>query len=127
MGRVFLIPVLLAGLGASGCTVTEQRAGGGAAIGAGTGALIGALTTGRPGGALAGAAIGGATGAIVGAATTPAPGYGRPVRPVYVQHVRERPIYVEEEVELAPVCRTRVDRFSDGFGDVEVRRSRVCR
>jgi osmotically inducible lipoprotein OsmB len=44
---------------------------GGAAIGAGTGALVGGLATGRAGGALAGAAIGGVGGALIGNATTP--------------------------------------------------------
>lgn len=40
----------------------------GGAIGAGTGAVVGAATGGSP---LAGAAIGGIGGAVVGAATTP--------------------------------------------------------
>ncbi len=48
-----------------------DRALGGAALGAGAGALIGAAATGRASGALAGAAIGAAGGAIVGASTTP--------------------------------------------------------
>ena len=125
MRKVLLATVLTAALPFAGCTVTEERAGGGAALGAGTGALIGALATGRTSGALAGAALGGATGAIVGAATTPS--YGPPARPVVVERVRDRPIYVEEEVELEPVCRTQVDRFSDRYGNVEIRRSRVCR
>ncbi len=47
-----------------------DRAVGGALIGGGVGALVGAAT-GRPGAALAGAAIGAAGGAIVGASTTP--------------------------------------------------------
>jgi hypothetical protein len=126
MRKALLIVAALA-FGAGGCTVTEERAGAGAAIGAGTGALLGAITTNKPGGALAGAALGGATGAIIGAATTPAPAHGRPVSPVVVERVRERQVYVEEEVELAPVCRTRVDEFTDAFGNVEVRRRRVCR
>jgi len=79
--------------------MSEERAGGGAVLGAATGSVIGALATGRPGGALAGAALGGATGAIVGAATTPS--YGRPAGPVIVERVRERPVYVEEEVDMA--------------------------
>ncbi len=48
-----------------------DRALGGAALGAGAGALIGAAATGRASGALAGAAIGAAGGAIVGASTAP--------------------------------------------------------
>ena len=40
----------------------------GGALGAGTGAVVGAATGGNP---LAGAAIGGVGGAVVGAATTP--------------------------------------------------------
>lgn len=126
--RSALIAVSIAvTISAAGCTTAEQRAGGGAAIGAGTGALIGALATGRPGGALAGAALGGVTGAMVGAATTPPPNAGPPNRPVLVERVRPRPAYVEEDVELAPTCRTRVDRTYDEFGDVEVRRTRICR
>ena len=126
MRKTILLVAALA-LGAGGCTVTEERAGAGAAIGAGTGALLGALTTNKPGGALAGAALGGATGAIIGAATTPAPAYGQPVRPVVVERARERRVYIEEEIEPAPICRTRVDEFTDAFGNVEVRRRRVCR
>ena len=45
-----------------------QRALSGGAIGAGSGAVIGAATGGNP---LVGAAIGGVGGAVVGAATTP--------------------------------------------------------
>ena len=85
MRLILLVTVLVSTLSAGGCTVTEERAGGGAVIGAGTGALVGALATGKPGGALAGAAIGGASGAMIGAATTPTPAYGRPVRPVVVE------------------------------------------
>jgi outer membrane protein with glycine zipper len=123
MSRALIAASIVAALSGAGCTTAEQRAGGGAAIGAGTGALIGALATGRPGGALAGAALGGVTGAMVGAATTPPPYAG----PVVVERVRARPAYVEEEIELPPRCRTRVERSYDDFGDVEVRRTRVCR
>src|SRR5215207_10239972 len=120
MRKVFLATALLSALVGSGCTVAEERAGGGAALGAGAGAIIGGLATGKAGGALAGAALGGATGAIVGAATTPA--YPPPPRPVVVERVRERPVYVEEEVDMARVCRTRVERVYDPYGNVEVRR-----
>jgi hypothetical protein len=123
MRKVVLAAAVLSTLAGAGCTVAEERAGGGAVLGAGTGALIGALATGRPGGALAGAALGGATGAIVGAATTPA--YPPPPRPVVVERIRERPVYVEE-VDVAPVCRTRVERVYDPYGGVEIRRIRTC-
>lgn len=54
----------------AGCTETERRAGGGALIGAGTGAVVGGIANGGRGAAV-GAAIGAGTGAVVGAATTP--------------------------------------------------------
>jgi hypothetical protein len=127
MRRALIAVAIAATISAGGCTTAEQRAGGGAAIGAGTGALIGALATGRPGGALAGAALGGVTGAMVGAATTPPPNAGPLNRSVLVERAPPRRAYVEEEVELAPTCRTRVDRIYDEFGDVEVRRTRMCR
>jgi hypothetical protein len=59
-------------LGLSACDPYDpgQRALGGAAIGAGTGALIGGVAGGNAG---TGALIGGAVGAIGGAATTPPP------------------------------------------------------
>ncbi len=53
----------------SACGETPgQRALSGGAIGAGSGAVIGAATGGNP---LIGAVIGGAGGAVIGAATTP--------------------------------------------------------
>ena len=56
-------------LGTTACGDTwGQRAVTGGALGAGTGAVIGAATGGNP---LVGAVIGGAVGAGVGAATTP--------------------------------------------------------
>jgi len=65
-------PIALA-LTLAACSTTSQtdRTLGGAAIGAGAGALIGAATGHGPGATLAGAAIGAGTGAVVGAATTP--------------------------------------------------------
>lgn len=63
------IAAVAATLGA--CTPREERAAGGAAIGAVAGGLIGAAVTGRPGGALAGAAIGAVGGAVVADATRP--------------------------------------------------------
>ena len=63
---LFLVAVLF---GASACGDTwGQRAVTGGGIGAGSGALLGALT---PIGILPGALVGGALGAGVGAATTP--------------------------------------------------------
>lgn len=53
----------------------HDRAVAGGLIGAGTGAAIGGLATGRAGGAVAGGVIGAAGGAIIGAATTPRPHY----------------------------------------------------
>ena len=49
----------------AGCTATQQGAGIGAALGAGTGALIGGHHH-RAGGALVGAAVGGLAGALTG-------------------------------------------------------------
>jgi hypothetical protein len=69
-----VITILAAATGLAGCGYTpEQRAVNGAAIGAGTGALIGAATHSGVGGVLAGSALGAATGAIIGANTRPAP------------------------------------------------------
>lgn len=67
--KLVLVGALALTLGA--CTEREERAAGGAAIGAGAGALIGGLATGTGGGALAGAAVGGVAGAVIGAETTP--------------------------------------------------------
>jgi hypothetical protein len=69
MKKILIIAAFSTTLAA--CTAHEERTAGGALIGAGTGALIGGLATGRAGGALAGAAIGGAGGAIIGSATSP--------------------------------------------------------
>jgi MFS family permease len=66
-----LIAMAAVGLALGACTPHEERVGGGAVLGAATGAVIGGLATGRAGGALAGAAIGGVGGAIVGSATSP--------------------------------------------------------
>lgn len=71
-----LLAVAAVGLAFSACTPHEQRVGGGAAIGAASGALIGGLATGRAGGAVVGGLIGAAGGAIVGSATSPY--YGSP-------------------------------------------------
>ena len=63
--------IALIALSLGACTAREERAGGGALIGAAAGGLIGAAATGRAGGALAGAVIGAAGGAIVADATRP--------------------------------------------------------
>jgi osmotically inducible lipoprotein OsmB len=65
--KAFAFAAILLGLAACGDT-WGQRAVTGGAIGAGSGAAVGALT---PLGVLPGALIGGAVGAGVGAATTP--------------------------------------------------------
>ena len=67
MSKVVLAVAALLVLSACGNT-PGQRALSGGAIGAGSGAVIGAATGGNP---LIGAAIGGVGGAVVGAATTP--------------------------------------------------------
>lgn len=66
MAKAFAFTAILLGLTACGDT-WGQRAVTGGGIGAGSGALIGAVT---PLGVLPGALIGGAVGAGVGAATT---------------------------------------------------------
>jgi osmotically inducible lipoprotein OsmB len=66
-----LAAVAVLALGLAGCQTPEERALGGAAIGAATGAAIGGLATGRASGALAGAAIGGIGGAVIGGTTAP--------------------------------------------------------
>ena len=66
MSKTFVLTAVLLGLTACGDT-WGQRAVTGGAIGAGSGAAVGALT---PLGVLPGALIGGAVGAGVGAATT---------------------------------------------------------
>ncbi len=81
ISRKIILPAALIGvtLGLAGCGYTPgQRALSGGAIGAGTGAVIGAVTgTGPAGGAL----IGGALGAVAGAVTNPNTiNLGRPLR-----------------------------------------------
>lgn len=66
---VAAVAILVSGLAA--CQTPEERAVGGALLGAAAGAAIGGAATGKWGGAAAGAAIGGVGGAVVGAATAP--------------------------------------------------------
>ena len=54
----------------AGCTTTEKRTTAGAAVGAGTGAVIGGIAGGGRG-AVIGAAAGGVAGALIGRATSP--------------------------------------------------------
>lgn len=65
-----VLAAAMCGLLAAGCTHTEQHVAGSAAVGAGTGAIIGGLAGGGRG-ALIGSAVGAGTGAAVGAATAP--------------------------------------------------------
>ena len=60
-------------LGAAGCNTPQgQNAVGGALIGGGAGALLGAaVSNGRPGATVVGGVLGAATGAMVGSAMTP--------------------------------------------------------
>ncbi|MDA8051246.1 MAG: cell envelope biogenesis protein OmpA [Rhodospirillales bacterium] len=87
MLQMRLLKPVAAGLGVAlmlgGCTnpySPQQRALGGAALGAGTGAAIGAIAGGGRG-AATGALIGGALGAVGGAVTTPHPPLPQPYYP----------------------------------------------
>lgn len=74
MKRILSVAVVALTAGSlAACYSPEERALGGAAVGATAGAVIGGLATGRVGGAVAGGIIGAAGGAILGAATTPPP------------------------------------------------------
>lgn len=68
MYKVILVLVLTLSL--VGCSTQERYAGGGALLGAGTGAVVGGLA-GGPRAAVLGAAIGAGAGTIVGAAAAP--------------------------------------------------------
>jgi hypothetical protein len=75
---ILLAATLALALPLAGCANTTdpgQRALGGAAIGAGGGAVLGGIL-GGPRGALTGAVLGGAVGAVGGAATAPHGGSG---------------------------------------------------
>lgn len=63
--------VLALVLGACSPNSRTDRALAGGAIGAGTGAVVGAAVSRSAGGALVGGVLGGAAGAIIGAETTP--------------------------------------------------------
>lgn len=71
-----IIAICAVALSAAACTTTERRAGTGALIGGGTGAIIGGIAGGGTGAAVGGA-IGAGTGAVIGAATSPGDCYTR--------------------------------------------------
>lgn len=71
---------LATAIGLAGCGYTpEQRATTGAAIGAGTGAVVASAAGARPGGIIASSLLGAGVGALIGASTRPPP----PPRPAY--------------------------------------------
>ena len=78
------------------------------------------------GGAVAAGVVGGlAAGALIGAAASgayAAPAYG--YRPVY--YARPRPVVVREVVDDVEECRVIVRRRYNAFGNVVVRRTRIC-
>ena len=75
MKKALMLGAALASvLALSACNTPQDRAVGGALIGAGTGAVIGGLATGRAGGAVVGGVIGGVAGAAIGASTAPPQG-----------------------------------------------------
>ena len=81
MKKLALISLAVAiAVSLGGCNTPQQsqNTASGALVGAGTGAVIGGLATGRAGGALAGAGIGALAGGLLGAASTPGPGYYGP-------------------------------------------------
>lgn len=90
--------------------------------------LAGAVTpvAARDGWNAAGAVLGAAGGFALGATLAnpyPRPVYLAPPAPVYV--ARPRPVYVES-VDEGPVCYVKRRRYVDEFGDVIVRKIRVC-
>ena len=86
----------------------------------GIGALTSTPTQARDGGAFAAGMIGGlAAGAMIGASTN---AYARPVyytRPVYYARPYRRQVIVED-------CRVILKRRYNAYGDVVVRRVRIC-
>ncbi|WP_029350669.1 YMGG-like glycine zipper-containing protein [Bosea sp. 117] len=71
-----IVAISAVALSLAACTTTERRAGAGALIGGGTGAVIGGIAGGGSGAAV-GAAVGAGTGAVIGAATSPRECYAR--------------------------------------------------
>ena len=75
-------------------------------------------------GLLGGLAIGGAVGSAAANPYYPGrPVYSPPPAPVY--HARPRTTYVET-IEEAPACYLKRRRYVDEFGDVIIRRVRIC-
>ena len=74
---IALTGALLTAFSVAACNTPEDRALGGAAIGAASGAAIGGLATGRVGGAVAGGVIGAVAGGVIGGATAPRRCYRR--------------------------------------------------
>ncbi len=106
IARAALGAALLAALATAGCGYTpEQRASSGAAIGAGTGAVVAAAAGGGPGAVIASSLLGAGAGALIGASTRPPPP-PEAVAPVYVAG---RPPCREfaEDMYGRPYCRVR--------------------
>ena len=74
---ILLTAALLTAFSVAACNTPEDRALGGAAIGAASGAAIGGLATGRVGGAVAGGVIGAVAGGVIGGTTAPRRCYRR--------------------------------------------------
>jgi hypothetical protein len=75
-------------------------------------------------GLLGGLAIGGALGSAAASPYYPGkPVYSPPPRPVYYSRPPARVYY---EADEGPACYTRRRRYVDEFGDVVIRRTRVC-
>lgn len=82
-------------------------------------ALAGAPAQARDGQNAAAAALGVVGGLALGAAIA-----SQPPAPVVV-HRRAAPVVIEE-FEEEPVCVVKRQRFVDEFGDVTIRRTRIC-
>ena len=94
--------LVLAAVGLAGCGYTpEQRATSGAALGAGTGAIIAAAAGANPGIVIASSLLGAGAGAVIGANTRPPP------RPAYwvPPHRPRRCVEFVEDMYGRPYCR----------------------
>lgn len=84
--------------------------------------------TARDGWNAAGAVLGAAGGLALGAAianSAPRPVYVAPPPPAAVYVPPPRPVYVES-IDDEPVCVIKRRRYVDEFGDVVIRRVKVC-
>jgi hypothetical protein len=89
-------------IGLAGCGYTpEQRATNGAALGAGTGAVIAAAAGASPGAVIASSLLGAGAGALIGANTRPPPAYYRPPLPPG----GPRCVEFAEDIYGRPYCR----------------------